>query len=492
MSPELIVLISLAVFGVMLMAEAPVAAALLTASITGLMLNAGFDRTAATLSSAAYQATNSYSLVVVPMFILIGVFVANAGRLAHIFDFAARVTRRLPGGLGIATVLSAAGFSAVTGSSAAAVVTLGRMCVGEMTRHGYKVAYAASIVAASGTLGVLIPPSIVLVIYGILTNESVGQLLLAAVLPGILTAVAYMVTVAITASRPGNVGADPTAVPRTTRADGGAGPDEAGSWSGTGSGTGAAVAVAETKPVVGELREEDVLPSSRKDGKAPFISGREIESMLYIAIIAGAVLGGIYGGFFTETEAGAVGALLSLIVLLIRGRSTEAGVWKGLTTALQETAANTAMLISLIIAGSVFTLFLVTTRIPQDLTQWIVGLDVNKYVVVAIILLVLLVLGALIDGMSILLLTMPLTYPIITSLGFDGLWYGVIAVKMIEIGLLTPPFGLNVFMISGVVKKAKVEAVFRGVVPFILAEMVVVLLIIAFPEIVTWLPSKAQ
>ena len=489
MSPELIVILSLAIFGVMLMAEAPVAAALLTASITGLMLNAGFDRTAATLSSAAYQATNSYSLVVVPMFILMGVFVANAGILAHIFDFAARVTRRLPGGLGIATVLSAAGFSAVTGSSAAAVVTLGRMCVGEMTRHGYKVAYAASIVAASGTLGVLIPPSIVLVIYGILTNESVGQLLLAAILPGILTAVAYMVTVAVTASRPSNVGADESLVAEaaTVGPRGGTSARTAGS-----TGTGSAVAVADARTEVDELREEEVLPSSRRDGKAPFISGREIESMLYIAIIAGAVLGGIYGGFFTETEAGAVGALLSLIVLLIRGRSTEAGVWKGLTTALQETAANTAMLISLIIAGSVFTLFLVTTRIPQDLTQWIVGLDVNKYVVVAIILLVLLVLGALIDGMSILLLTMPLTYPIITSLGFDGLWYGVIAVKMIEIGLLTPPFGLNVFMISGVVKKAKVEAVFRGVVPFILAEMVVVLLIIAFPEIVTWLPSKAQ
>ncbi|GAA1916443.1 TRAP transporter large permease [Nocardioides hwasunensis] len=482
MSPELIVLISLAIFGVMLMAEAPVAAALLTASITGLLLNAGFERTAATLSSAAYQATSSYSLVVIPMFILMGVFVANAGILANIFDFAARVTRRLPGGLGIATVLSAAGFSAVTGSSAAAVVTLGRMCVTEMTRHGYRVAYAASIVAASGTLGVLIPPSIVLVIYGILTNESVGQLLLAAIIPGILTAVAYMVTVAITASRPANVDAEKLVPAEVATVGAGARP---------GAGSGPSAAVVDTEDEVGRLREEEVLPSSRRDGRTPFISGREIESMVYIALIAGAVLGGIYGGYFTETEAGAVGALLSLLVLIIRGRQTEGGVWRGLTTALQETAANTAMLMALIIAGSVFTLFLVTTRIPQDLTQWIVGLDVNKYVVVAIILLVLLVLGALIDGMSILLLTMPLTYPIITSLGFDGLWYGIIAVKMIEIGLLTPPFGLNVFMISGVVKKAKVEAVFRGVVPFIIAEMAVVLIIIVFPEVVTWLPSKA-
>lgn len=481
MSTELIILISLGAFVLLLLAEAPVAAALLTASITGLVLNAGVDRTAATLASAAYQATGSYSLVVVPMFILMGVFVANAGILANIFDFAARVTRRLPGGLGIATVLSAAGFSAVTGSSAAAVVTLGRMCVSEMTRHGYKVSYAASIVAASGTLGVLIPPSIVLVIYGILTNESVGQLLLAAVIPGILTAFAYITTVMIISSRENKkqarelVTSDGQAVGTTVE--------------GLEDLTEAVPAAAAAGGVAhgGTVGPHDDAPA----GKQPFISGREIEAVAYIVLIAGAVLGGIYGGFFTETEAGAVGALLSLCVLFLRGRHTERGVMRSLVSALQETAANTAMLIALLIAGSVFTLFLVTTRVPQDLTAWIVDLEVNKFVVIAIILFVLLILGALIDGMSILLLTMPLTYPIVTSLGFDGLWYGIIAVKMIEIGLLTPPFGLNVFMISGVVKEAKVEKVFRGVVPFIVAEFTVVLLIIIFPEIVTWLPSKA-
>lgn len=485
MSVEVIILIAMGVFILMLMAEAPVAAALLTASIAGLILNGGVDRAAATLGSAAQQATNSYSLVVVPMFILMGVLVANAGILTNIFDFAARVTRRLPGGLGVATVLSSAGFSAVTGSSAASVVTLGRMCVGEMKRHGYRVSYAASIVAASGTLGILIPPSIVLVIYGILTQESVGQLLVAAVIPGIITTIAYIATVMILSTR--EVRKAAAQEPELVAA-------------GTAAGTSAVVTTTDAysapvdsangvgEGVVGGSRDG----VSRRKAKGPFISGREIEALAYIGLIAGVVLGGIYGGYFTETEAGAVGALLSLGVLVIRGRQTEAGVWGGLKSALQETAANTAMLISLIIAGSVFTLFLVTTRVPQDLTAWIVGLDINRYLILAIILVVLLILGALLDGMSILLLTMPLTYPIITDLGFDGLWYGIIAVKMIEVGLLTPPFGLNVFMISGVVKEAKVEAVFRGVVPFIVAELVVVLLIIVFPEIVTWLPSKAS
>ncbi|GAA1164731.1 TRAP transporter large permease [Ornithinimicrobium humiphilum] len=483
MSVTLIILIALGVFILLLAAEAPVAIALLAASITGLLLNAGVPRTAATLGHAAYQATSSYSLVVIPMFILMGVFVARSGILTNLFDFAARITRRLPGGIGVATVLSAAGFSAVTGSSAATVVTLGRLCVNEMRRHGYPTAFAASIVAASGTLGVLIPPSIVLVIYGILTNESVGQLLIAAVIPGILTAVAYIVTVMILARRQlakeaDRVAAAPAhrelvpagAVAAETAAEAEVPGDAAASPAGTGT----------------TAEPGAATPRGR------FITGREAEAVLYIGIIAGAVLGGIYGGFFTETEAGAVGALLALVVLFIRSRQVEGGLLRALGDALRETAANTAMLVALLIAGSVFTLFLVTTRVPQNLTAYIVELDMNRYLVLAIILLVLLILGALIDGMSILLLTMPLTYPIMMELGFDGLWYGVIAVKMVEIGLLTPPFGLNVFMISGVVRAAKVESVFRGVLPFIAAEMVIVLLMILFPGIVTWLPSMAD
>ena len=526
MTVGLVVVIALGVFVALLVMEAPVAGALMAASVTGLVLNSGVERTGATLGSAASQATDSYSLVVVPMFILMGTLVANAGILSHVFDLAARVTAKLPGGLGIATVLSAASFSAVTGSSAAAVVTLGRMCVTEMRRHGYPVAFAASIVAASGTLGVLIPPSIVLVIYGILTNESIGQLLLAAVVPGLLTAVAYAVTVVLLSVRQRRA---PTVDGDDEGPAAGAGPEggvDAGPGAVAGSGTGPAPDAAEPGGGVG-VRQRVTAPAQRsttvtdlpaRSGRgtavagAPLVtaeaaagaaaaagSGRsrrfslvEVESLLYIAVIALTVLGGIYGGVFTETEAGAVGALLALVVLLLRGRRTEQGTWRALTSALQETAANTAMLVALLISGSVFTLFLVTTRIPQDLTTWITGLDVNRYVVVLVILLVMLVLGALLDGMSILLLTIPLSYPIIDSLGFDGLWYGILAVKMIEVGLLTPPFGLNVYMISGVVKEAKVESVFRGVVPFILAELGVVALLVAFPEIVTWLPELAK
>jgi tripartite ATP-independent transporter DctM subunit len=248
---------------------------------------------------------------------------------------------------------------------------------------------------------------------------------------------------------------------------------------GTSSGGGAHAAVDTV-----EVREAEATPR-----RGFYVTRDELWSVLAIGGIAVCVLGGIYGGVFTETEAGAVGALFALVLLVLRARHFEAGVWATLGNALKETAANTAMLVALLIGGGVFTLFLVTTRVPQDLTLWITGLDVNRYVIVVIILLVMLVLGALLDGMSILLLTIPMTYPIVTGLGFDGLWYGILAVKMIEIGLLTPPFGLNAFMISSVVKEAKVESVFRGLVPFVLADIAVVAILVIFPDLVTWLPS---
>jgi C4-dicarboxylate transporter DctM subunit len=502
MDSTLMVIIALAVFLFILAAEMPVAVGLAAAGVTGLLLDNGFEQTAATLSSAAYQATSTYTLIVIPMFILMGVLVANAGVLGNVFDLAARATRKLPGGLGIATVLSAAGFSAVTGSSAAAVATLGRLCVGEMRRHGYSVKFAASIVAASGTLGILIPPSVVLVIYGVLTNESVSQLLLAAIIPGIITALAYIVTIVLMAT----VGGGTKHIDDDHAHDDGsrgraAAPDPSGDLVTTTprpSGDVATAMIANEPEVDRNLDRElahelEVGPGGlamAKPSRAQRL--QELESVFYIGIIFVVVLGGIYGGVFTETEAGAVGALVAFIILLLRSGRTDLGLKNSVFSAMRETSSNTSMLFALLIGGSIFTLFLVTARVPQELTDWIIGLDVNRYVVVAIILVVLLILGGLLDGMSILLLTMPLTYPLVTDLGFSGLWYGILAVKMVEIGLLTPPFGMNVFLISGVVKEAKVEQVFRGVLPFIVAELCVVLLIVLVPDLVTWLPELAS
>jgi C4-dicarboxylate transporter DctM subunit len=459
MSVGLILIIALVVFLLFLAAEMPVAVGLLAGSTTGLLLYSGFDQTASYLGAVASQATSSYALVVIPMFVLMGALMAHAGVLTNLFDLAARVTRRIPGGLGVATVLSASGFSAVTGSSAAAVTTLGRLCVGEMVKHGYSARFGASVVAAAGTLGVLIPPSIVLVIYGVLTSESVGKLLLASLIPGLLTALAYASTVVIISLREKR---------RTP------------------------VAVAAGEGSVDLVEEPVATQAEQVAAPVKGIRWSELEAIAYILLLAGIILGGIYGGLMTETEAGAVGALVALVILLVRSRRTEHGLRASLADALKETATNTSMLMALLICGSVFTFFLVVTRVPQDLTAWIVELDTSKYLVLAVILIAFLILGALLDGMSILLLTIPLTYPLMTGLGFDGLWYGIIAVKMIEIGLLTPPFGLNVYMVAGVVKTVRVESVFRGVVPFIVADLAVVGLLVAFPELVTWLPSLSN
>lgn len=466
MSVGMMVLVSMLVFIAFLGAQMPIALGLAAAGITGLILNNGVEQTAGTLASAAYQATSTYTLVVIPMFILMGVLVANAGVLSDIFGLAARVTRRIPGGLGIATVLSAAGFAAVTGSSAAAVATLGRLCVGEMRRHGYQLKMAAGIVAAAGTLGILIPPSVVLVIYGVLTQESVGQLLFAAIIPGIITAIAYVLTIVIMVlwkRRKGEYIGAPDPRLATTP------PMAGGSQEATMGAPGANVAP--TPPPIRINRK------------------RELESCLYIAIVFVVVLGGIYSGVFTETEAGAVGALVALIILFARAGRTPMGLARSLTSALKETSSVTSMIFALLIGGSIFTLFLVTTRVPITLTEWVGGLDVPGWVVILFFLVVLLILGALLDGVSILLLTMPLAYPIVTDLGYSGLWFGIIAVKMIEVGLLTPPFGLNVYLVSGVVPGLKVEEAFKGVVPFIITELVVVAILCAFPDLVTWLPE---
>ena len=453
MSVGLTVGISLLIFVVLLASELPVALALAAAGTAGLLMTEDVAQTAATLASAAYQASSTYTLVVIPMFILMGVLVANAGVLGDLFSLANRVTRRIPGGLGIATVLSAAGFAAVTGSSAAAVATLGRLCVTEMRRHGYALKLAAGIVAASGTLGILIPPSVVLVIYGVITTESVGQLLLAAIVPGVITALAYVATIVLLATV-GSGGARPSAL------------DE-----------GAAT-----------------IPAAPPLGSGPRVSRRrqllrEYEAVFYIAVVFVVVLGGIYSGVFTETEAGAVGALVALVILVVRSRRTERGLLRSFGSALRETSSVTSMIFALLIGGSIFTLFLVTARVPNTLTDWIVGLGLNGLLIVVLILLVLLVLGALLDGVSILLLTIPLAYPVITELGYSGLWFGILAVKMIEVGLLTPPFGLNVYLVAGVVKEVRVEDAFRGVAPFVLAELVVVALLVGFPGLVTWLPG---
>lgn len=443
MSVGLTVVLALGTFLLLLLAEMPIALALIVGSALGLFLLEGGSFSASTLGAVPFESTSSYSLLVVPMFVLMGSLMSNANIAGDIFSLAAKVTKRIPGGLGIATVASSAGFSAVVGSTVATVATVGRVAVGEMTKRGYTGSFAAGIVAAAGTLGVLIPPSIILVFYGILTGESIGALLIAAIVPGIVTAVVYAATIILRVKIGGKKVYDPEKVARDN-------PE-----------------VIESSPL------------------------RMVEAGVYIGLLFVVVMGGMYFGFFTATEAAAIGAFVAGLALMFRSMtSRKVNLVRSLVTSFKEAAGITSMIFALLIGGAMLTTFLVAANVPSALTEAIVDGGINKYVVLLSILGVGLILGAVLDGMSILLLMVPIAYPVVTGLGFEGVWFGIMIVKMVEIGVLTPPVGINVFVVAGVAEGVTVEEAFKGVTPFIIAELVAVAIFIIFPELIMWLPEK--
>lgn len=447
MSPELLLGLVVVLLLLLIASEVPVAFSLLASGAIGLVLLKTSGYATNTLANQPFANTAAFSLVLIPMFVIMGMFVVSAGIAQDVYGMAARTFRRLPGGLGIATVAACAGFAAVTGSSAATVATIGRISIIEMRQHGYRTSFAAGIVGASGTLGILIPPSLVLVIYGTLTGESIERLLLAGILPGVFTAVMYSVVVLIRARReisPEHIVAA----------------DDAGLEAGGGS-----VAV------------------STRTGLAAFA---KIATLFLIVVV------GIYSGLFTATESGAIAAFAALLMLVWTSvRRREVRLWPQLKQAFEETTSVSTMIFMLLIGGGVFTFFMVSGGYARDFAQWITALPVSPHLVVAIILLALIPLGMVLDGMSILLITVPLTYPVVTELGFDGIWFGILVVKMIEIGLVTPPVGINCYVVAGAAPGVRAEDAFRGVAPFVAMDVVTTAILFAFPAITLWLPALA-
>lgn len=447
MSPELLLGLVLALLIVLIAAEVPVSFSLLASGAIGLVLLKSSGYAANTLANQPFANTAAFSLVLIPMFVIMGMLVVSAGIAQDVYGVASQMFRNLPGGLGIATVAACAGFAAVTGSSAATVATIGRISINEMRRHGYSTSFAAGVVSASGTLGILIPPSLVLVIYGTLTGESIEKLLLAGIIPGVFTAIMYAVVVAIRARKEIH-------------------PDHA--------------------------ITDDV--DSEATGQVDDVSVRAgITAFVKVAVLFSIVVLGIYTGFFTATESGAVAAFAALLMLVwtcVRRRNMR--LWPLLKQAFEETTAVSSMIFMLLIGGGVFTFFMVSGGYARDFAQWITELPVSPYLVVVIILLALIPLGMILDGMSILLITVPLTYPVVTELGFDGIWYGILVVKLIEIGLVTPPVGINCYVVAGSAPGVRAEDAFKGVMPFVAMDVVTTALLFAFPIITLWLPSLAS
>lgn len=452
---ELVSTIAIVALVGLILLEVPVAFSLMLSGVLGLVLLGQPMLAFSNLAAAPYAATAKYDLLVLPMFILLGAFVSNAGIAAKIFDAANRLVGWLPGGLGVATIFACTLFGGISGSSAADVATIGRVSVTAMRHHGYSARFAAGLVAAAGTVAILIPPSIPLVVYGILTGIPISSLLLAGILPGVFTALTfalYVVGRSVWRDRFGSSGRKciRTSAPQMPRT------------SLTIAGGGSAVT------------------------RFPFVG------IVYALVLFTIIVGGLYSGFFTTTEAAAVGAFAALLISVPEVRSNGGSVVQLVKESMRETAGVTSMLFALLVGTAIFSYFLAATRLPIDLTAWITSLNVSPKVVVLVFLALLIPLGMILDGLSMMLLTVPIAFPALQALGVDGVWFGILVVTMIELGLITPPVGINVYIIAGLIDDLSLEDAFAGVTPFIFIQLFITVVLFLYPEIVLFLPNLAK
>ncbi|MCG8383739.1 MAG: TRAP transporter large permease [Gammaproteobacteria bacterium] len=390
----------------------------------------GWDAGLGLAGTIPHSKAVAYTLSVLPLFVLIGFMAYHAGITTGAFAAARAWLGWLPGGMAIATVFASAGFAAVSGASTATSAVFSRIAIPEMLKAGYDRRLSAGVVAAGGTLASLIPPSAMLVLYAIIVEESVGKLLLAGFIPGILSAFIYLVLIVIMCVR------NPKLGPAI----------ETGGWA---------------------MRFK-TLP-----GTTPILA--------VVAILFSAV----YFGWATPTEGGALGAFVVFIIAMFRRMTFEQ--FRG---ALLETAKLTAMIFSIIWGILIFVRFLGYARIPDAFSAFITGLDYPPIVIMICILLAYAILGMFMDAIGMLLLTLPVVYPAVIALGYDPIWFGIIVVKMVEVCLITPPIGLNCYVVNGVRPDIPLSDIFRGIFPFFIADVATVALFIAFPEIITWLPSQ--
>ena len=380
------------------------------------------------VGSVAFETGMSYTLSIVPLFILMGNLVTKAGLSSELYRVSYAFLGHRRGGLAMATILACGGFGAVCGSSLATAATMSKVAMPSMRKYGYSDALAAGSIAAGGTLGILIPPSVVMVIYGILTETNIGKLFIAGILPGLVAIACYLAAVAV-----------------TVRMDAKAGP-----------------------------RGERVTWHER------LVAIGDVWGVLILFLI---VIGGIYGGIFTPTEAAGIGAGGGLAFLLLR----KGWNWRELRTILIESAITTGMIFTILIGALIFANFINMTGMPQELTQYAERFRETPILVIIAILAIYVALGCVLESMSMILLTVPMFYPLVAHLGYDLIWFGIIVVVVTEISMITPPVGLNVFVLRSVLPDVPTQTVFRGVMPFIVADIVRLGILVAFPAITLYL-----
>lgn len=418
-----------AIFGLALL-RMPLAFSMGLVGIVGIGLTRGWDPALASAAQVVQETGFAYTLSVIPLFILMGNFVARAGLAHELFAAAEAFIGHFRGGLAHATVAACAGFGAICGSSIATAATMSKVAYPSMKKLGYSDTLSTGVIAAGGTLGIMIPPSTIMVIYGIITETNIGKLFAAGVIPGLLTAVLMMAAIVYLTSR------DPEHAPAGKR---------------------------HTWPE----------------------RWAALRGIWGVAVLVVVVLGGIYGGLFTATEGAGFGAAGAFLFALARRRLT----WAILTEVLVESARTTAMLFTLIIAATIFANFVNFTSMPGDLKNWIVNLKVSPLMIIAAMMMIYVVLGTVMEELTMVLLTIPLFFPIVTALGFDPVWFGVLIVMIVQIGLISPPVGMNMFVINTLLPKVGLGKIFRGCWPFTVVMVAVLLLLITFPLLSLWLPS---
>ncbi|WP_417583443.1 TRAP transporter large permease [Pelagibacterium sp.] len=430
MDRELVTIGGFAALFIMMFLRVPVGIAMSIVGVVGFGLLTNWSSAFSLLSQSPYSSVTDFNLTVIPMFILMGAFATGSGMSRDLFTASRAWLGHWRGGLGVATIATCGGFSAINGSSVATAATMTQIALPELKRAGYGDKLATGMIAAGGTLGIMIPPSVIFVLYAVITEQDVARLFMAGVVPGILGIVMYIITIRLVMLfRPDQV------------------------------------------PMA------DPLPLS-----ARFATLRHVGAPV---LLFASVIGGLYGGVFTVSEAAGVGAVGALIIGVLQRRLGPSDILECLVLSLRTSAA----ILMIVIGAYLFGYFLTITQTTQNIIDFLVALPVGPYGVLLLIVLVYIVLGALMDELAVVLVTVPIVYPAIIQLGFDPVWFGVVVVMTCTLGMITPPVGMNVFVINSLAKDVSLGNIYRGVAPFIFSDLIRLFLICAFPALSLFLPS---
>ncbi|MFH0782152.1 MAG: TRAP transporter large permease [Pseudomonadota bacterium] len=429
MSPTEVGFLGIVVLLILLLTRMHIGVAMGLVGFSGFAYVAGWEPALGVLRTVPYTTFASDSLSVIPLFILMGSFAFMSGMSEDLYLAVHTIFGNLRGGLAMATVAACACFAAISGSSLATAATLGKVAMPEMRKYKYDDALATGAIAAGGCIGILIPPSVILLIYGILTEQSIGKLFMAGMIPGVLQAVVYIATIWLIVRR---------------------------------------------NPALGP-------PGPQANPKEKFVSFLRTWDVIALFVM---VIGGLYMGIFTPTEAAGVGAFGAFCFAIVRGKMN----WLNFKTSLASTVSTTGMLFIIVLGAMILGYFFSVTRLPVEFATYVSSLPVNRYVVLLFIILVYLILGCLMDSLAIVLLTVPVFFPLILKLQFDPIWFGIIVTKVTEMGMISPPVGMNVYVIHGITK-VPMPTIFRGVLPFLVSDVLQIILLVAIPEISLFLPN---